>query len=315
MSGTASSTVNFPIDTPVSGVSMEDRPLLNMLLEVDEYRERYHGYLREIVGGYFESGLFERTVTAIDARINEYVKNDAGAYYTYEQYEASLPVFIELGCLRAESIKGQLERTIPSTSVEQNANSSALVDASHINLSALGSMMGGGGMGRGDFNTPDGNFGGMPGGMGGMFGGDMTDMNVMMEAMQIIMNAGGELTNEDLAALLELGLTEEQIEMFSSMQNGFPGGDRQGGFPGGDRQGGFPGGDAGGGQGNPPNGNADIPAQGLNRPSGNTTGTAPQSNDITGYVILIAILILLLAGAILFIAKPRKKLVLSSERN
>jgi hypothetical protein len=229
-----------------------------MLLEVDECRERYHGYLWEIVEGYFESGLFESTVTAIDLRISEYVMNDAGAYHSYEQYEASLPVFIELGRLRAESIKGQLEGTIPSTSVEQNANSSSLVDASHINLSVLGSMMGGGGMGRGDFNTPDGNFGGMPGGMGGR--GDRGNMGVV---------------------------------------------------PGADRQGGFPGGDTSGGQGNPPNGNVDIPAQGLNRPSGNTTGTAPQNNDIRGFIILTAVLILLLAGAILFIAMPRKKSVLS----
>ena len=32
-SGSASSVVNFPIDTPVSGVSLEDRPMLAKLLE------------------------------------------------------------------------------------------------------------------------------------------------------------------------------------------------------------------------------------------------------------------------------------------
>jgi len=143
-SGDASSVVNFPIDTPVSGVSMEDRPLLSKLLEVDEYRERYHGYLRQIVEGYFESGLYESTILALDAKINEYVKNDVNVYYTYEQYEASLPQLIELGHLRSESIKGQLNGTIPSTSSGQREDSSSLIDASGVNLSTLGSMMGGG---------------------------------------------------------------------------------------------------------------------------------------------------------------------------
>lgn len=44
----ASSVVNFPIDTPVSGVSMEDRPLLNKLLENEEYMAKYHEYLQQL---------------------------------------------------------------------------------------------------------------------------------------------------------------------------------------------------------------------------------------------------------------------------
>ncbi|MCL2748435.1 MAG: CotH kinase family protein, partial [Oscillospiraceae bacterium] len=142
-SGDASSVVNYPIDTPVSGVSMEERPLLNKLLEVDEYREAYHGYLRQIVEGYFESGQFESTIRGLDAKINEYVKNNVNVYYTYKQYEASLPVLTELGRLRAVSIKAQLDGTIPSTSHGQRAFSSSLIDASGISLSVLGAMSGG----------------------------------------------------------------------------------------------------------------------------------------------------------------------------
>ena len=227
-SGNASSVVNFPIDTPVSGVSMEDRPLLNKLLEVDEYRERYHDYLRQIVEGYFESGLYESTIRALDAKINEYVKNDVNVYYTYEQYEASLPHLIALGYLRAESIKGQLNGTIPSTTIDQREDSSSLIDASGINLSALGSMMGGGGMGRGDWQGGEGNNNGSFGFPGGMFD---IDMELMQQAMQILMEAGGELTDEVKVALLELGLTEEMIEMFSGMGGMFGGRDGIGGWP------------------------------------------------------------------------------------
>ena len=96
-SGNVSTVVNFPIDTPVSGVSMEDRPLLYKLLEVDEYRTGYYGYLQQIVEDYFESGLYESSIHALDAKINEYVKDDSSAFFTHTQYEESLPHLIALG--------------------------------------------------------------------------------------------------------------------------------------------------------------------------------------------------------------------------
>ena len=52
--------------------------------------------------------------------------------------------------LRAESIKGQLSGTVPSTADGQSADSSKLVDASHLNLSDLGQFMMGGGFDRGN---------------------------------------------------------------------------------------------------------------------------------------------------------------------
>ena len=333
-SGNASSVVNFPIDTPVSGVNMEDRPLLNKLLEVEEYRERYHEYLRQIVEGYFESGLFESTIHNLDAKIGGYVKNDASALYTYEQYEASLPVLIELGRLRAESVKGQLDGTIPSTSSDQNADSSLLTDASAINLSALGSMMGGGGehggWSEGDGAMPGG-WGGQPGGrerqpgdqsgqpddrenmQNGGFGmqGGMFDMELMRQAMQIIMEADGELTDEVKGSLLELGLTEEMITMFSNMQNG-PGGEMFGGFPGGAGQNAFAGGpDSLGGQMDPEGGDENMP-RGMDRPDDyRMTVVASQNGIDKEYAIAVGVLLILLIGATAFVAKPRKTMSLT----
>ena len=44
-SSDASSTINFPVDTPFSsGVSTEDRQFFMALLNVEEYREQYHAY-------------------------------------------------------------------------------------------------------------------------------------------------------------------------------------------------------------------------------------------------------------------------------
>ncbi|MDR1700923.1 MAG: CotH kinase family protein, partial [Lachnoclostridium sp.] len=221
MGGTldASSIVNFPIDTPVSGVSMEERPLLNKLLEVPEYMERYHEYLRDITEGYFDSGLYEETIRTWDSKINDFVKNDAAANYTYEQYELSLPEFIKLLRLRSLSIKGQLEGIIPTTSSGQNTDSSMLIDASQINLSALGSMGGG--------DRQGGQFGGQ---YGGQFG--------------------------------------EQGKMPT-----MPDGQQPGGF-----------------------GNMDIPS------SSEAVPTVSNSS----YIIITAVLLIILASAVLFIAKPRR---------
>lgn len=157
-SGTATASVNFPIDTPVSGVELSERPLLAKLLEVDEYAEKYHSYLQEIVDGYFNSGLFEQTVQTIDGTIADLVKNDATAFVTYEEYQTGVAAFTQFGLLRAESIQGQLDGTIPSTTEGQSADSSTLIDASSINLSDMGSQGGGGGqqgMGNEGFQMPD----------------------------------------------------------------------------------------------------------------------------------------------------------------
>lgn len=217
-SGDASSVVNFPIDTPVSGVSIEDRPLINKLLEVPEYKEKYHEYLRQIVDGYFKSGLFENTVRELDEKVNKYIKNDISANYTYEQYEASLPIFIELGKLRAESIDGQLNGTIPSTTNGQRENADALVDSSTVNLSAIGSMMGGGGMG--DRSGFGGNMPNMP--QGEQWGGDgqfpNMDMALMQSVMEIMSSVqNGELSEEQKKQLNDLGLTDEEIDQYMQM--------------------------------------------------------------------------------------------------
>ncbi len=49
--------------------------------------------------------------------------------------------------LRAESINGQLSGTVPSTSEGQAENPAALIDASGLQISAMGSMNSGGMMG------------------------------------------------------------------------------------------------------------------------------------------------------------------------
>lgn len=134
----ASFFVNFPIDTPVYDVNMIERPLLFKLLEFPQYKEKYHEYLRQIANGYFLSGLFDETINNLNVKIGDYVKNDVSGFYSYEQYNKALPNFLAFGNLRAQSISGQLDGTVPSTARNQINDRSSLINASYVKLSELG---------------------------------------------------------------------------------------------------------------------------------------------------------------------------------
>ena len=143
-SGT-SSTINFPIDNPVSG-DLEDMPLIGKLLEVEEYKELYHSYLQQIADEYFNSGYYSDLVNRIDTLISPYVEKDPTAFCTYEEYKASIPEMITFGEDRTKSVLAQLNGEQPSTTYG-NIEST-------INMSALGDMGGGGGKpGEKDRNT------------------------------------------------------------------------------------------------------------------------------------------------------------------
>lgn len=118
-------------------------------MENEEYLEQYHAYYRQLVEEYVDGGRLEETYNRIRSQIDSLVETDPTAFYSYEEYEAAAEILYETVLLRAESVRGQLDGTIPSTEEGQRADSSALLDASSIDLSVMGSMMGGGGGGRG----------------------------------------------------------------------------------------------------------------------------------------------------------------------
>lgn len=219
-SESASSVINFPIDSPVSGVDMSSRPLLEKLFSNTEYLEKYHGYLQELMTSYFKDGKWEEKITQLDALISDYVKNDNTAFCTFEEYNTAVEAFKTLGNLRYQSIQGQLDGTVPSTTAEQTANPDKLISAENLSLSSLGSMMGGNHGDAGDratnWNNPEG---------GERFNSNqeenMPERDLMMQAMQILQDTGGTVTEEVKLELLELGLTEEQISMISQTKNGF----------------------------------------------------------------------------------------------
>ena len=138
-SGDAESVVNFPIDTPVSeGISLEERPLIGSLLEIPAYKEQYHTYLAYIAEEFFGES-FSKRVDRIDSLIGDYVESDPTAFYSYAEYEEGLSAVKIYAELRAESIRAQLNGTIPATH-EGQKNSTVLVDAAELEMQSLGTM-------------------------------------------------------------------------------------------------------------------------------------------------------------------------------
>ena len=140
-SSNASDAINYAIDTVFSGVSAEDRPIIGLLLENEEYLERYHEYLSELAE-YVTSGQFEEKVDTISSVIDSYVQNDTTSFEGYDAFKTGVEAIKTFASLRAESVSGQLDGSIPSTEEEQ-ADSDALIDASALALSDLGTMGGG----------------------------------------------------------------------------------------------------------------------------------------------------------------------------
>lgn len=146
----ANSMVNFPIDSPVSGGSVEERPMLAWIFNNEEYTQMYHQYFQEFLDSYFSNGsfadgYFEEMISSVKEMIAPYVEKDPTKFCSYEEFEKGTDTLKQFCLLRAESISGQLAGTIPSTSEGQQQDKTALVDASGISISDMGTMAGRGG--------------------------------------------------------------------------------------------------------------------------------------------------------------------------
>ena len=234
--GSASNAINLPIDSPVSD-SLEESPLIGKLLEVDEYKDIYHHYLNEIVENFVNNGTLETLITKTDSLISSYIQNDATAFYTYDEYKASLSNLINFGYDRATSIAAQLDGSQPSTNT-------GTIETT-VDLSAMGQQ--GGGNEKGEMNNMRGSSDTTPPNADSStpqsdnttessmnipnsnttsnFPGNISsntsdlDPSIMMQAMQIIQSSeDGSITDSIKTELLNLGLTNEEITQLSSIQ-------------------------------------------------------------------------------------------------
>lgn len=238
-SGSADSAVNFPIDTPVSGVELEDRPLLSKLLANEEYRSIYHEYLSQLAQ-WAEDNTFRVQIVQLQEQLTPYMVEDPTAFYTVEEYNTAVDTLLQFVSLRGQSVQGQLDGTIPSTDEGQNADPSLLVDASALDLTVMGTQGGAGGMGGGkggfDRNQPSQENIDFPLNQEELplessepipelrennpFAGSQ-DLSQVRQAMEIIGDSTlSELSESQLAQLEELGISEEELsDLISWTQN------------------------------------------------------------------------------------------------
>ena len=156
--GSATSAVNDPIDTP----SSSERPLVTALLSDEDCLEQYHSILYDLAT-FLTDGSMDTLITELADMIDESVQNDPTKECTYEDYLTAIETLRSFCTLRGESILGQLDGSIPSTTAGQSEDSSALIQADFA-LSDMGAQ--GGGMGG------FGNFGGFDGFDQAAFGGN-----------------------------------------------------------------------------------------------------------------------------------------------
>ncbi len=154
--GNASGEVNAPIDSPVDGG--DSRPMVDWIFDSPEYTALYHQYFQEFLETVDPAAL----IRGAEELIAPYVERDPTRFYTYEEFETGVETLLAFCRLRAESAAGQLDGSIPSTEDGQAANASALVDASAITLSDMGTMDRGGGFGGGERPSPSGGDPGEP---------------------------------------------------------------------------------------------------------------------------------------------------------
>ena len=155
--GSATSAVNDPIDTP----SSSERPLVTALLSDEDCLEQYHSVLYDLAT-FLTDGSMDALIDELTAMIDESVQNDPTKECTYEDYLTAIETLRSFCTLRGESILGQLDGSIPSTTAGQSEDSSALIQADFA-LSDMGAQGGG----KGGF----GNFGGFDGFNQADFGG------------------------------------------------------------------------------------------------------------------------------------------------
>lgn len=136
----AAAYVNLPIDEPAASEVIAERPLFSQLIRVDEYRERYHGYLDELLVSYVDSGRLAQTIAQARELIAPYVTKDPTAFVSYDEFLAGIEAIEQFCMLRADSIRGQLAGTIPTTLDGQTERPESLVDASELDLTDLGEL-------------------------------------------------------------------------------------------------------------------------------------------------------------------------------
>ncbi len=149
-SSDATSSVNYPIDSPVSDGDISDRPMIAWIFDNEEYTNLYHEYFAQFISENFDSGKIEKEIDTVTEMISPYVEKDPTKFCDYDSFVLGASTLKKFCMLRAESVSGQLCGTISSTDSSDSDSLSSAVDASGINISDMGTMSMGGRGGNDD---------------------------------------------------------------------------------------------------------------------------------------------------------------------
>ncbi len=202
----ASSVVNSAIDNAFSATDFFDT-----LMENETYHSQYYEYLQQLVDEYIDGGGFDAFYERVRSQIDELVESDPTAFYSYEDYQTAADMLYQVVKSRGESVKGQVEGTIPSTEEEQRNNSEALIDATGLDVSVMGSMnAGGGGMKDKPDNMPEGGepMGDKPDNMPG----DMPGGNIPQFDSEDLESASAESLSADAMKQETTGIAAENTQ-------------------------------------------------------------------------------------------------------
>ncbi|RPK24352.1 CotH kinase family protein [Paenibacillus xylanexedens] len=162
---TSTNATNVSVDEPVLGINMENVPMINNLLAVPEYKEKYLSYVNELTD--YMEGIQNR-ITDLANEIRPYVEADPTKFYTTEQFESNIAYSANadvaggMGGTPPEGFEGMtppegMEGMTPPDGATPPDGITGTTDST------------------GNTQTrPGGNFGGGGGGMGSMAAGSLT---------------------------------------------------------------------------------------------------------------------------------------------
>ena len=124
----ASDAINSSIDNPVSGGSMDDRPMIGWIFSDEKYIAQYHEMFTEFVQSWLTGGRLTAMIEQTAEMLLPYVEKDPTKFCTSDEFEAGVKAISKFVTLRTEAVILQL-----------NGDDTA-VDAGDLNLSDMGTM-------------------------------------------------------------------------------------------------------------------------------------------------------------------------------
>ncbi|MDO4399126.1 MAG: CotH kinase family protein [Candidatus Saccharibacteria bacterium] len=133
--------INWGIDSPLSDVAENQRPLWQIIAQNPEYLQKYHNKLAELIS---KSDSYTTEIIRIYSLIRDYVANDPTAFFNVQQFDLGTQTLKNFIDLRSQSITKQLSGDIPTTNTLQDNDPSSLIDGTIVNIENMGTQGGDG---------------------------------------------------------------------------------------------------------------------------------------------------------------------------